>query len=320
MSEPITNYELRITTIRFLSVFVRFYLRLIFLLFLFCAAVSAQPKIAVLVPEKTAQSGVFAERLQDSLSTKAKILDASLSDAAFRARAFENPFNLTAVEAKNIGAAIGCDYFLLVRAENLRRVSLTKGDFYESYAAIFTISSRTGQLVFWKLNSFESEKAGDADKKLFDSANDAALEIYGKLKAAKQSAFDEKPTPVFEKLPDENAPDAKNFRPPLPYKRLRPQYTPLANLYGVEATIDAEIDVDENGKILKVEIVRWAGYGLDEAVAENIGKMNWRPAERNGKTLPVRVLLRYNFKKMSRNNVFLKKDFHSIANEAGKHQ
>jgi hypothetical protein len=25
--------------------------------------------------------------------------------------------------------------------------------------------------------------------------------------------------------------------------------------------------------------------------------MNWRPAERNGKTLPMRFLLRYNFKK-----------------------
>ncbi len=55
---------------------------------------------------------------------------------------------------------------------------------------------------------------------------------------------------------------------------------------------------DENGKILKVETARWAGFGLDEAVAENVRQMNWRPATRNGKALPIRVLLRYNFKKI----------------------
>ncbi|HXG86483.1 MAG TPA: energy transducer TonB [Pyrinomonadaceae bacterium] len=298
MKKSITNYELRITIIRFLSAFLRVHSRLIFPLFLFCAVVSAQPKIAVLIPDKTSQSRVFAEKLESSLSSNAKILDASLSETAFRARAFENPFNLTVNEAKNVGAAIGCDYFLLVRAENLRRVSLSKGEFYESYAAIFTVDSRTGKLVFWNLNSFESEKAEEADKKLFDSATDSAREISGKLKIANQSASNEKQATVFEKLPDEDSPEARDFRSPLPYKRLRPEYTSLANLYRVEATVDAEIDLDENGKIIKIEIVRWAGFGLDESVAENIGKMNWRPAERSGKALPIRVLLRYNFKKI----------------------
>jgi hypothetical protein len=37
---------------------------------------------------------------------------------------------------------------------------------------------------------------------------------------------------------------------------------------------------------------------LDEAVARNIEKMNWRPAERNGKFIPLSILLRYNFKKI----------------------
>lgn len=280
------------------SAFIRVHLRLIFPLFFLCATVSAQPKIAVLVPEKNAQSRIFAEKLENSLASTAKILDASLSETAFRARTFENPFNLTVGAAKNIGAAIGCDYFLLIKAENLRRISLAKGEFYESYAAIFTVNSRTGRLIFWKLNSFEAAKAEDADKKLFDSIYVSATEISDKLKIANLTQSNEKPLPNFEKLPDENTPEAKNFRPPLPYKRLRPEYTPVAGLYAVEATVDAEIDVDESGKILKIEIVRWAGFKLDEAVAENIRKMNWRPAERNGKTVPIRVLVRYNFKKI----------------------
>jgi len=56
--------------------------------------------------------------------------------------------------------------------------------------------------------------------------------------------------------------------------------------------------VDENGRILDTEIVRWAGFSLDEAVDKTIRQMNWKPADRNGKTLPMRVLLRYNFRKI----------------------
>ncbi len=282
-------------------VFVSVHLWLIFLLFSSCAIVLAQTKIAVIVPDKTAQSKNFAEKLEDSLAvSNAKILDDDLSAAAFSSQTYENSFNLTVAEAKNIGAAIGCDYFLLVKAENLRRNSLSKGEFYESYAVVFTVSARTGRLVLWKLNSFEAEKPENAKKKLFDSINTLATEISGKLKTVASDEFNEKPAPKLEELPVADSPEAKNFRPPLPYKRFRPEYTALANLYRVEATIDVEIDVDETGKILKIETVRWAGFGLDEAVAENVRRMNWRPASRDGKALPIRVLLRYNFKKVEK--------------------
>jgi TonB family protein len=72
----------------------------------------------------------------------------------------------------------------------------------------------------------------------------------------------------------------------------------VANLYAVTATVDATVDLDETGKVLRVEITRWAGYGLDESVEETIRKMQWRSATRDGKPLPIRVLLRYNFKKI----------------------
>ncbi len=282
---------------RFLTFFIQ-YLFSILLLAACCLppTVCAQ-KIAVLAPDKNDASRIFAEKLEDAFSKNVKILDVSLSDAAFRAQTFEKPFNLTLTEAKNIGAAIGADFFLLVKAENLRRASLAKGDFYESYAAVFTVSARTGRLVLWKLNSFEAEKKELAEGKLFDSVGALATEISDKIKIVNKEEFGEKSTLNFERLPEVNSPEAKNFRPPLPYKRLRPVYTMLANLYSIEATVDVEIDVDETGKILKIETVRWAGFGLDESVAENIKKMNWRPAERSGKTLPIRVLLRYNFKK-----------------------
>lgn len=256
-------------------------------------------KIAVLTPEKNAHSEKFAESLGNSLSQKFKVLDSSLSETAFRSAMAEKPFNLTADEAKIIGAAIGCDFFLLVKSENLRRFSFEKKDYFESYAAIYAVSSRTGRLVFWKLESFAHADSDKAKKQLFDSINNLAAEISAKLPAIARDELSEKTTKL-ETLPDENSPEAKNFRPPLPYKRIRPPYTELANLYKIEATVDIEVDVDEMGKILRTEIVRWAGYGLDETVMETVRKMNWRPAERDKKKLPIRVLLRYNFKKLDK--------------------
>jgi Gram-negative bacterial TonB protein C-terminal len=255
-------------------------------------------KIAVLTPEKNEVSKIFAVKFADSFSENVKIIDSSLSDAAYRAQSFEKPFNITLSEAKNIGAAIGCDYFLLAKSENIRRNSLSKGEYYESYAVVFTVSTRTGKLVFWKLNSFEAEKKDVAEKKLFDSASALAAEISGKIKVISKEELNEKIAPDLERLPEENSAEAKNFRPPLPYKRMRPAYTRLANFYSIEATVDVEIDVDETGKILQIETVRWAGFGLDESVAANVRRMNWRPATRAGKNLPMRVLLRYNFKKL----------------------
>ena len=110
--------------------------------------------------------------------------------------------------------------------------------------------------------------------------------------------MEEKPKQQLEELPAENSPEAKNFRPPLPYRRIKPPYTRTAYQYSIAATVDVEVDVDETGGIARTEIVRWAGFGLDEAVEKTIRQMNWKPADRNGKPLPMRVLLRYNFKKV----------------------
>ena len=86
----------------------------------------------------------------------------------------------------------------------------------------------------------------------------------------------------------------------MPYKRIKPEYTRTAYLYDAKGTVDISVDIDQNGAVKGTEIVRWTGYGLDEAVIEAVRKMNWRPAERGGKTLPMRVLLRYNFTKIEK--------------------
>jgi hypothetical protein len=256
-------------------------------------------KIAILTPEKNERSENFAEKLKNSLSGKFKILDSSLSETAFLSAGVEKPFNMTTAEAKIVGAAIGCEFFLLVKAANQQRYSFEKKEYFESYAAVYVVSSRTGRLVFWKLQSFNGNNPKNADKLLFDSTDELANEISEKLPVIAREELNEK-IAKLEEIPDENSPEAKNLRSPLPYRRISPQYTATANLYSVAATVDIEVDFDESGKILRTEIVRWAGFGLEESVTETVRKMNWRPATRDGKPLPIRVLLRYNFKKLDK--------------------
>lgn len=266
-----------------------------------CFPICAQ-KIAVLTPDKITGSRIFAAELGKVLSKNHEILDYSSSETAFDSAGFENPFNLSAEESKNVGRAIGCNYFLLIRHETLRRASFEKDEYYESYAVIYAVSSRTGNLVFWKLNSFEADKPSEAEKKSFDSIGKLAKEISGALQEAKIREIALVQDDKIEEMPAENSPAAKNFRPPLPFRRISPAYTAAANFYNIRATIDILVDVDETGKIRRTEITRWAGYGLDESVTEAVKKMNWRPADRNGKTLPMRILLRYNFKDIDDEN------------------
>jgi hypothetical protein len=104
----------------------------------------------------------------------------------------------------------------------------------------------------------------------------------------------------MEEPPDPASASVRNFRAPIPYRRIKPEYTVEAALYDIVATVDIVVDTDAAGKILRTEIVRWAGYGLDESVDKAVRSMNWRPAERNGRSIAMRFLLRYNFRKLEK--------------------
>ncbi len=266
------------------------------MLFFTSANLAAQTKIAILIPEKNGQDQIFAEKLETELSNEFKILNSSLSEAAFLSGGFEKPFNLTTEEARNIGAAIGCHYFLLLKSGIQRRSAFKREEFYEAFSVVYTVSTKTGKLVFWNLDSFDADTRSAAEERLFDSAKKLAGQIASKIKENEKAGIEPEEKKVIEEVPAENSPEAKNFRPPLPFRRISPEYTKIADFYNVEATVDISVDVGADGKILKTEIVRWAGYGLDESVEEAVRKMNWRPADRKGKTLPMRILLRYNFK------------------------
>lgn len=257
--------------------------------FLPAAAVCQTRPLALLTPEKTGLSEVFAAVVAAKLQPRFRVLDLSMADAAFRSAEVAEPFNQTAETARTLAEMIGCEYFVVIKTADQRRAGIGRPDYFESNAALFVINGRTGELAGFRLYVREGTTAESARRSLENSAAEIADDVSAVIANVRHVEL----TTEFPSPPE---PASQTFRAPIPYKRMKPDYTEQAMTYGVEATVDVSVDIAADGTVVNTKILRWAGYGLDESVEENIKRMNWRPAELNGKYLPMRILLRYNFK------------------------
>ena len=234
------------------------------------------------------------------------LIDRDMARSAARGAGYAGSLNMTLAEARSLGASIGCDFYVTGDAQTIRRSSSARPVYFESYASIFVVSSRTGRLVLWDRPAAESDTAERAEASLLASLDGRA---GGRYASALASAFEreererfdtsgeEEHGAVIDLSNDEGAEVLKDLREPAPYRRLRPAYTDAAFRAEAEATVDASVEIDSGGEVREVSIVRWAGFGLDEEVASTVRRMHFRPAEREGEPVAVRVLLRYNFRR-----------------------
>ncbi|MGZ8846185.1 MAG: energy transducer TonB [Pyrinomonadaceae bacterium] len=233
------------------------------------------------------------------------VFDSDLSAAAARGWGFQGSLNLTTQDARDLGAAIGCDFFIIGDAQTLRRVPSEGAAYFESYASVFVVSARTGRLVFWERPLERRDTAEEAEQALlrvlasadthhrYRTAIGTALENE---RAARERAV-EKPPPVIDVMADDENGENKSVRAPRPYRRVKPPYPEPAARAEVEAVVDVLVDIDARGEVEQIEIARWAGYGLDQSVIDTVKQMHFFPALRDGVKIPMRVLLRYNFRK-----------------------
>jgi TonB family protein len=261
-------------------------------------------KLALLDPGTTETAARVADKLAGLLAgTRVDVLDRDESRMAARGNGYGGSLNLTLEEARILGSAIDCDFYILGDAQTLRRSSSARPVFFESYASIFLVSSRTGRLILWDRPNFDAASAAEAEKQLLADLPSRASRYTTAILAAAESERNEREfavthgTPVIEEAPDETSSETKGLRLPAPYKRIRPPYPETAARAEAEAVVDVLVDLDSEGEVIRVEIARWAGFGLDEATVNSVRQMHFRPATRDGVAQPMRVLLRYNFMK-----------------------
>jgi hypothetical protein len=274
-----------------------FFLGLIILLFV---GTSFGQTIAIVAPEKSPFDLRVAAEIRDDLREAIRIQDGDMTAAAFDSTKPATPFNMSTDEARRVGSIVGTDLFILIRSGTQRRAAIGRTDYFEAFAALYFISSRTGRLVLWQLLSKDGPTESAAQDDLLRTMPAAILDLISTARSLLRKEASDPTLPVVEEVPIEGTAAAKDFRSPVPYRRLKPEYTRTAYLYDVAATVEATVDLDDKGNITRAMITRWAGYGLDESVLAVIRSMNWRPAERGGKPLPIRFLLRYNFKKLEK--------------------
>ncbi|HEY0006897.1 MAG TPA: energy transducer TonB [Pyrinomonadaceae bacterium] len=264
-------------------------------------------RLAVLDFGETDNARRLSDQFSKMLSADAELLmvDRDEARAAARGIGYSGSLNMTLAEARDLGAAIGCDFYLTGDAQSLRRSPSDAPVYYEAYASVFLVSARTGRLRLWERQSFRAETMEAAWRLLLASFESReTLKLY--TDALRRAEEDERRAremalvwnaPLIEEVPEEGSAAAASLRVPQPFRRLRPVYTEAAARAEVEATVDLLVDIDAAGEVARVEVVRWAGFGLDEASVDAVRRMHFRPAMRQGLAIPLRVLLRYNFRK-----------------------
>jgi TonB family protein len=233
------------------------------------------------------------------------ILDEDQVRAAARGAGYAGSLNLSLNEARDLGAAFGSDFYVLGDAQTLRRSPSTGPVYFESYASIFLVSARTGRLHTWERPAFKSDKPESAETqllaKIFSSElrqrfAQAIAQAAETERSERMVTFDRQ-TPIIEEAPDDDkVAAAAGLRLPKPFRRFVPAYPETAARAEVEATVDVLVDLDATGEVTRVEVARWAGFGLDEATIDTVRRLHFFPAMRNGVAVPLRVLLRYNFR------------------------
>jgi TonB family protein len=234
------------------------------------------------------------------------LLDHDQSRAAATGIGYAGSLNMSLQEARDLGAAMGCDYFIIGDAQTLRRSPSIGPIYFESYASIFLVSSHTGRLLRWERPAFQAATPEAAEKLLVHdlSGDDAHHRIvilvqraHGDERTQRDQTVDSQTPLVDEALDDEKTAAAAGLRLPRPYRRSRPAYPESASSAEAEATVDVLVDIDPRGEVSRVELARWAGFGLDEATMETVRRLHFFPAMRSGAPISVRVLIRYNFRK-----------------------
>jgi TonB family protein len=270
------------------------------------SADAQQPAIRLAVLDAVGdERGEIAPALRslakNEISPAFDAVDEELVKLAARGVGYENSLNLSVSEARDLGRGIGCDYYILGKVLVTRRAVTQDQYYFEAVAGLFVVESMTGALRLFIFERVKSENEGEAYRELLSSVAGLWNRIKSSIipahtgreaEAGKIDLTATIPTEVFA-----GDLSGQGIEPPVFFQRLKPLYTEEADLAGIIATVEVEALFGADGKIGKAEVVRWAGFGLDESAIATIKQLHYKPAQRNGNNVTIRGLVRYNFRR-----------------------
>lgn len=245
--------------------------------------------------------------LSEAFSRDARValIDQSLVQPALVGIAYDGSINMSRDEARRLAAAVGCDFFVIGKTEALTRSASENESHEEAYAGLMIVDARAGSLAVFDFISEKSSTSGAALNALLKTFSARASGYVDRLtrvvdSRAQNNSPQDTARPIVEErienIPDEGSPRAVGFAPPEFLNRVKPEYTSEAEQANITATVEAMVVFRLNGEVGRIEITRWAGFGLDESAEHAIRQLKFKPATRDGKPVSVRALIRYNFR------------------------
>jgi TonB family protein len=238
-----------------------------------------------------------------ALSAQVALIDSAQIKPAVVGVGYDGSINMSRDEARRLGAAIGCDFFITGKRDSFTRSDAKAESHEEALVGLMIVDARTGELMAF---DFINEKA---------ATRDAALEAVTKALAAHAAVYVERmiahragrdaargSTNVAERiedLPDADSAAVAGFAPPEFLNRVKPEYTVEAERADITATVEASAVFRADGTVGEIQITRWAGFGLDETAARTIRQLKFKPATRDAHPVSVRASVRYNFRRIS---------------------
>ncbi len=111
--------------------------------------VGQQKILAVIKADQSETTRQLSSMLESSLENSFRLSDPELAEqvvnssdpaSASASASAKDLFNFSLDSAKNIGLGIGCDLYIVLRSENLRRSSSKKDAYYEAYLVAFLVN------------------------------------------------------------------------------------------------------------------------------------------------------------------------------------
>jgi hypothetical protein len=208
--------------------------------------------------------------------------------------------NPTVEAAATLGAKLGCDFYVTARVVRREESGAERKTGRVARTVLFLVAARTGELVATVSQTVRGDTAEELTRAERATSADTARNLH-RIAADHQRAFLANATdpdaPVFEAALDLRSGDVPpEVVLPVIFQRPKPAPTETAKDFGIEATVGAEIVFQADGKIGGVRVVRWAGYGLEDAVRDAVRRYRFKPAQRGGKPVAVRLLAEFKFR------------------------
>jgi TonB family protein len=93
----------------------------------------------------------------------------------------------------------------------------------------------------------------------------------------------------------EAVPITEDITPPQLTDVASPEYTPEAKKKKIEGQVTLAIVIDKNGDVVDAKVVKGLGYGLDENAIAAVKVWKYKPAEKNGEPIAVKMEVTLDF-------------------------